>query len=161
PLFNTARMVREYATRAYFPASDRYFTLTADKYTPVKELSVWRLKLNDNWYNIKIKDVEISSGPDIKVNQTVTVKAKIDLASLSNNDVQVELYQGTIDANGEIVNGESVVMNIEGNETHGLNTYTANITYTTSGLQGLSLRVLPQHKHLATPYEPRLIVWAQ
>jgi starch phosphorylase len=161
PFFNTARMVREYAQRAYFPASDRYHTLTAENYAPAKELADWKTKLNESWYNIKIKDIDISSNTDVKVNQTITVKAKVDLANLSQNDIQVELYQGAIDANGEIVNGEPVVMENQGTDSNSLNLYNVEVAYHTSGLQGLSLRVLPKHPHLANSYEPRLIVWAQ
>ncbi|MCV3214222.1 alpha-glucan family phosphorylase [Plectonema radiosum NIES-515] len=161
PFFNTARMVGEYAQRAYFPASDRYYTLTADQYAPAKELADWKAKLRQYWFNMKIKDVDISSGADIEVNQTVAVKAKLDLATLSPDDVQVELYQGTINADGEIVDAVPVVMNYQGNDTEELSIYTGDIIYAASGLQGLSLRVLPKHKYLATPYEPRLILWAQ
>ncbi|MBE9050545.1 alpha-glucan family phosphorylase [Nostocales cyanobacterium LEGE 11386] len=161
PFFNTARMVRDYAQRAYFPASDRYHILTADNYAPAKELAIWKAKLSEHWFNIKIKDIDVSTDADIEVNQTVAVKAKVDLATLTNDDVRVELYQGAIDANGEIVNAVPVVMDYQGQDAQGLSVYTANITYTTSGLQGLSLRVLPQHQHLSSPYEPRLIAWAE
>jgi starch phosphorylase len=161
PFFNTARMVREYALRAYFPASDRYHTLTADQYAPAKELAAWKAKLSEHWFNIRIKDIDVSTPSEIEVNQTVGVKAKVDLATLTNDDVQVELYQGAIDANGEIVNAVPVVMDYQGQDPQGLSVYTANITYTTSGLQGLSLRVLPKHEYLASAYEPRLIAWAE
>ncbi|MBN3869307.1 alpha-glucan family phosphorylase [Nostoc sp. JL33] len=162
PFFNTARMVGEYAQRAYFPASDRYHTLTVDNYAPAKELAAWKEKLGEHWFNIKIKNIDASApSDDIEVNQTVAVKAKLDLATLTNNDVQVELYQGAIDANGEIVNAVSVVMDYQGEDAGQLSTYTGNITYTASGLQGLSLRVLPKNQNLANPYEPRLIAWAE
>lgn len=161
PFFNTARMVGEYSLRAYFPASDRYHTLITGKYAPAKELAAWKENLSAHWYDIKIKDIDVSSGPDIEVNQTVSVKAKVDLATLTNEDVQLELYQGAIDANGEIVNGISVVMDYQGDDKNGLSIYTANIVYGTSGLQGLSLRVLPKHNYLSSSYEPRLILWAQ
>jgi starch phosphorylase len=161
PFFNTARMLGEYAQRAYFPASDRWYTLSSNNHTPAKELAAWNEKLSSHWYDIKIKEIDVSSGPDIEVNQTVSVKAKVDLATLTNQDVQVELYQGTIDANGDIVNGVPVVMDYQGESNEGLSVYTANIIYTISGLQGLSLRVLPNHKHLSSPYEPRVIIWAQ
>ena len=144
---------------AYFPASDRYHTLTSNHYSPVKELAAWRMKVIDNWYNIKIKDVDVSAGADIQVNQTVTVTANIDLATLSKDDVCVELYQGTIDANGEIVDAISVPMQYQGDK-QGLSAYSGNIVYESSGYQGLSLRVLPQHEHLSSPYELRLILWA-
>ncbi|MDM3846964.1 MAG: alpha-glucan family phosphorylase [Aphanizomenon gracile PMC638.10] len=161
PFFNTARMVREYAMRAYFPASDRYHTLTVDNYSPAKELAAWRAKLGEHWFNIKIKDVDVSAASDIEVNQTVAVKAKVDLATLKNDDVQVELYQGSIDANGDIVNAVPVIMDYQGQDPENSSLYTANITYTTSGLQGLSLRVLPRNQYLSSPYEPRLIAWAE
>jgi starch phosphorylase len=161
PFFNTARMVREYAERAYFPASDRYHNLTVNNYTPAKELAEWRANLSENWFNIKIKEVDISADTDIEVNQTVTVKAKLDLTKLTNEDVQVELYQGSIDSNGEIVNAVTVIMDYQGQDDQSTSIYTSNITYTTSGLQGLSLRVLPKHPYLANAYEPRLIAWAE
>lgn len=161
PFFNTARMVGEYAQRAYFPASDRYHILSADNYAPAKELAYWKAKLSEHWFNIKIKDIDVSANADIEVNQTVAVKAKVDLATLTNDDVRVELYQGAIDANGDIVNAVPVVMDYQGQDAQGLSIYTANITYTASGLQGLSLRVLPQHQYLSSPYEPRLIAWAE
>ncbi len=161
PFFNTSRMLAEYAQRAYFPASDRYHTLTSNQYAPAKELAAWKANLNDHWYNIKIKDIDVSLGTDIEVNQTVTVKATLDLATLTNNDVQVEIYQGAIDANGDIVNAVATVMDYQGEDNQGLSIYTADITYTTSGFQGLSLRVLPKNKYLANPYEPRLIAWAE
>ncbi|MCC5615036.1 alpha-glucan family phosphorylase [Nostoc sp. CHAB 5836] len=161
PFFNTARMVGEYAQRAYFPASDRYHTLTVDNYAPAKELAAWKQKLAEHWFNIRIKDIDVSAASDIEVNQTVAVKAKVDLATLTNDDVQVELYQGAIDANGDIVNAVPVVMDYQGEDGQQLSIYTSNITYTASGLQGLSLRVLPKNQYLANPYEPRLIAWAE
>ncbi|WP_413199595.1 alpha-glucan family phosphorylase [Nostoc piscinale] len=161
PFFNTARMVRDYAQKAYFHASDRYHTLVDDNYAPAKELAAWKAKLSDHWFNIRIKDIDVSVGSDIKVEQKVAVKAKVDLATLSNDDIQVELYQGAIDANGEIVNAVPVVMDYQGQDDQGLSLYTADIVYTTSGFQGLSLRVLPKHPHLSNAYEPRLIAWAE
>ncbi|MBU7582686.1 MAG: alpha-glucan family phosphorylase [Nostoc sp. TH1S01] len=161
PFFNTARMVRDYAQQAYFHASDRYHTLVTDNYVPAKELAAWKAKLSDHWFNIKIKDIDVSVGSDIEVNQKVAVKATVDLATLSNDDIQVELYQGAIDANGEIVNAVPVVMDYQGQDDQGLSLYTADIIYTTSGFQGLSLRVLPKHPHLSNAYEPRLIAWAE
>jgi len=161
PFFNTARMVREYAGRAYFPASDRYHTLSVDNYAPAKELAAWKEKLREHWFDITIKDIDVSAASDIEVNQTVAVKAKVNLATLTDDDVQVELYQGAIDANGEIVNAVPVVMDYQGEDAQQLSIYTGNITYTASGLQGLSLRVLPKNQYLANPYEPRLIAWAE
>ena len=160
PFFNTSRMVSEYALRGYFPASDRYQTLTANQFTPAKELAKWKASLVDHWNHIKIEEIDISEPAEIQVNENIVVKARLNLATLTPDDVQVELYQGIVDASGEIVNGIPIVMDSQREDQQGCTIYTANITYTTSGLQGLSLRVLPKHKYLSSSYEPRLILWA-
>jgi starch phosphorylase len=65
PYFNTARMLRDYAIRGYFPTSDRYFAMTSDAYTPAKELASWKRQLFERWYDIKIEDVDIAAPAEI------------------------------------------------------------------------------------------------
>ncbi|MEQ8973114.1 MAG: alpha-glucan family phosphorylase [Coleofasciculus sp. C1-SOL-03] len=160
PTFNTARMLRDYAMRGYFPASERYKAMTSEGYQPVKELAQWKQHLFEQWYNIKIEDIDIAAAKDLMVNQTVAVKSRINLAGLTADDVQIELYQGSVNANGQIVNGVPVVMDYQGTDEHNISIYTADISYSASGLQGLSLRVFPKHKHLSSLYEPGLVLWA-
>jgi starch phosphorylase len=160
PTFNTSRMVGEYAKKAYFTVSDRYDTMTANHYAAAKELAHWKQKLFNSWYGIKIVDMDISESPDIQVNQNIAVKARIDLSGLSPSDVQIQLYKGALDANGQIINGETVVMDHQGSDSDGHSLYNATIYYSASGLQGLSLRVLPKHEYLSNSYEPGYILWA-
>ncbi|MGK7901244.1 MAG: alpha-glucan family phosphorylase [Hormoscilla sp.] len=159
PVFNTTRMVQDYARQGYFPASDRYFAMSADNYQPTKELAHWRAKLFEHWYNIKIEDIDIAEPAEMLVNQTLPVKAQLNLGAFTPDDLLVQLYQGPIDENGDIVDGVPVEMEFQGSDGNN-SMYTANITYSKSGLQGLSLRVLPKHKYLSSPYLPRLILWA-
>ncbi|MCU0569853.1 MAG: alpha-glucan family phosphorylase [Oculatellaceae cyanobacterium Prado106] len=162
PHFNTARMVRDYALRGYFPASDRYLTLTANRYTPAKDLAQWQSHLFEHWYDIRIEQVEFSDLSDLKVDQPIHAKARINLGALKPEDVQVELYQGAIDATGEIIQGVPVVMDYQGTAPQDAQTslYTVAIAYRNSGLQGLALRVIPKHENLSSFSEPGLILWA-
>jgi glycogen phosphorylase len=160
PHFNTARMLRDYAVRGYFPAADRCFAMTNNTYAPAKELATWKQRLFERWYDINIQDVDIAAPTELMVNQAVAVKTRINLAGLTPNDVQVELYQGAVNADGQIVNGVPVVMDYQGGDEHNNSIYTAEVVYTASGLQGLSLRVLPKHENLSSPYEPGLVLWA-
>ncbi len=160
PYFNTARMLRDYAIRGYFPTSDRYFAMTSDAYTPAKELASWKRQLFERWYDIKIADVDIAAPAELMVNQSVAVKTRINLAGLTPDDVQVQLYQGAVNADGQIVNGLPVPMAYQGSDEHNYSIYTADVIYNSSGLQGLSLRVLPKHNNLSSPYEPGLVLWA-
>jgi len=160
PVFNTARMLRDYAVHGYFPTSDRFFAMTQDAYKPAKELAHWKRQLFERWYNIKIEDVDIAAPSELMVNQAVAVKTRINLAGLTPEDVQVELYQGSVNADGQIVNGLPVPMIFQGTDENHRSIYTADVSYSASGLQGLSLRVLPKHDNLSSPYEPGLVLWA-
>jgi starch phosphorylase len=164
PVFNTSRMLADYATRAYFPISDRCLQLTHENYAPAKELAHWHTRLFEHWYDIKIEDVYISEPSSLQVNQPLKVTARVNLASLTPNDVVLELYQGTVGADGEIHHGHTTPMVYQGEEAANRGTcslYSVEMTYTRSGLQGLSLRVMPKHPYLSSSYEPRLVLWAQ
>jgi starch phosphorylase len=104
--------------------------------------------------------VDVSSSADIQVNDLVNVKTIIDLAKLNHNDVQLELYIGALNEQGEIVHGKPIVMEYSGEDTNGDSIYTGSVVYKSSGLQGLAVRLLPRHEYLFSHYEPGLILWA-
>jgi starch phosphorylase len=160
PRFNTSRMVKEYARRAYFMVSDRLHQLSADQYAPAKELAAWHNRLYEHWYDIKIQAIDIAAPSELQVNETFNVQAKISLGKLSPEDVLVELYQGTVQVDGEMHTGISIAMDYQGHDTDGNSLYATEMQYVTSGLQGLSLRLLPRHRYLHSSLEMRLILWA-
>ena len=90
PVFNTNRMVKEYAENYYFPAHSRYSALTDEKLKRTKALAAWRAKVRQNWAGIKI--IDVTSGPQkgIKVGESLDVHANIDLGALTPEDVTVE-----------------------------------------------------------------------
>ncbi len=160
PTFNTARMLRDYANNGYFPASDRHSIVTGDNYQAGKDLAHWKARVFENWSDIKIHSVDVSAPEDISVNQPIGVKSLIHLGHLQPTDIQVELYKGSVDTNGRITNADTTVMTYQGKDAAGNSLYTSEIAYAASGLQGLSLRVLPHNPHLSNPYELGLIQWA-
>ncbi len=72
----------------------------------------------------------------------------------------MELYQGAVNADGQIVNGRPVAMDYQGTDENHCAIYSGEVIYSSSGLQGLCLRVLPKHKYLSSPYEPGVVMWA-
>ncbi|MBD1874111.1 alpha-glucan family phosphorylase [Nodosilinea sp. FACHB-131] len=160
PQFNTARMVKDYANLGYFAASDRASTLASASYSPGKELATWQARMADHWYDVRFEEVAISDTTNLQVNQPFKVTAAIQLGALTPDDVQVELYQGTVSVDGEIHSGVAVPMAHQGPDANGRSIYALEMEYTASGLQGLSLRILPRHRYLNSPYDPKLVLWA-
>jgi glycogen phosphorylase len=160
PQFNTARMVKDYANLGYFAASDRAQTLASDHYSPGKELATWHARVAYHWYEVRFEQVAISDTTDLQVNQLFKVTAAIRLGALTPDDVGVELYQGKVSVDGEIHSGAAVPMAYQGIDAEGRSIYALEMQYTASGLQGLSLRILPKHRYLNSPYDPKLVLWA-
>jgi starch phosphorylase len=160
PMFNTARMVKDYAKRGYFHASDRARTLASDHFGPGGELAEWESRLQTHWYDMRFEEIAFSESAELRVNQTLQVNTRIDLGSLTPDDVQVELYRGIVEVDGEIHSGIATPMHYQGQDAHGKSLYSIVTQYASSGLQGLSLRILPKHKYLNSPYDPKLILWA-
>lgn len=160
PQFNTARMLRDYSMNGYFPTSDRYFAMTENNYANAKAVAQWKKEVFERWYDIRIDSIDVSESTDIAVNETVEVKAVLDLAGLKPHDVNVELYLGALNSNGEIVHGTPIPMEHTGETTNAGTVYKGSLVYRSSGLQGLSLRVLPKNQYMAHPHEIGLILWA-
>ncbi|MBE7385917.1 MAG: alpha-glucan family phosphorylase [Leptolyngbya sp. SIO1E4] len=161
PLFNTARMVKEYARRGYFPTSNRLGQMIANQFEPAKELAAWQTRLIEHWYDCRIAEVNIAAPGELQVNQPFEVTTSINLGQLTHEDVQVELYQGTVQVDGEMHSGTAIPMAYRGQDPQGRSCYAVNLNYTSSGLQGLSLRMLPKHRYLNSPFDPKLVLWAQ
>ena len=161
PCFNTARMVKDYARRAYFMASDRLSQLSQDGFAPAKTLTQWQTHLVEHWYEMRIDEVHISATDELQVNQPFQVSANVYLGALSPEDVQVELYQGVVAVSGDMHSGTALTMNYQGQDDQGRANYSIAMTYSHSGLQGLSLRILPKHEYLNSALDLKLILWAK
>ena len=97
---------------------------------------------------------------EIKVGSEVVVRAKVQLGSLSPEEVAVELYWGRLDANEDFTDAVAVAMHHAGTDgdahlfeaTHG--------PCSQSGLLGYTVRVLPNHPDLTSPFLPGYVTWA-
>lgn len=158
PFFNTRRMVREYAEKYYIPEFERAYQMTHPDLKQGLAFAAWRGGLEQKWSGVKVLKVDVPAST-LKVGQQVDVKAAVSLGQLKPADVKVQLYYGPLNTQGEIEEGTAIDMthvSTNGSEE----TYTAKIGYDNSGNRGVSVRVLPNHELLPTPFVPGLITWA-
>jgi starch phosphorylase len=152
-VFNTNRMVREYAETCYLPSHRREARLAASDFALAKELTVWRRKVLSTWNQVHVETVEVPPHDTLHVGDELSIKAKIPLGALTPEDVQVQLYYGVLDASDEITSPSTLTMK----SVNGV--YTGTLTCAASGQYGFSIRVLPTHDGLPNLFEPGLITW--
>jgi glycogen phosphorylase len=159
--FNTNRMVQQYVTSSYLPANTHRHALEADSMRAARELADWRRRLLANWPDIRVELVEESVEAEYQSGKDLHATARVFLAGLSPEDVSVELYIGEVDAHGEFEDADAVTMQHRRSEGGGWHQYDVTESVAgSSGRQGYTIRVLPHHPHLVTPFLPGLIKWA-
>jgi starch phosphorylase len=162
PVYNTNRMLHEYTERFYVPAARRYTHLAAGDGGAARALASWKRRLAASWEAVRILDVRAPMA-DATVGMDLPVQAAVHLGELRPDDVSVQLYDGPVDAQGNIVAGKAVEMTVSGEEGEhgkGVYAYDGAIPCRSSGLHGYSVRVLPRHADLPHSYQPGLITWA-
>ena len=160
PVFNTNRMVRDYAEKFYVPASARGAVLKADGYRRGVELARAKDKLRSSWPDVRIVGVHTSGNGHCKVGQQIDVEALIDVpGDIKPEELKVELYHGRVSATGELESARPLVMKPARQMGPNRYLFTGNIECRSSGRQGFAVRVLPGLTDLATPFEPGLIIW--
>jgi starch phosphorylase len=160
PYFNTHRMLMEYTEEMYLAARERFAALTEDDLARGLALADWRMKVKEKWSKIKVTEVSTSDMREVKIGEPLEVSAWVDLGGLVPDDVTVQFYYGPVDTAGEIESGDSFDLDPTGEKDGNVYEFKGEIMFATSGERGVSVRVLPHHPDLATPFQRQMITWA-
>jgi len=158
--FNTHRMVREYVENAYLTAHANHRRLMQDNAAPARSLAASLARIRAAWKNIRLEIVNSELPADVPVGESIRCRARLHPASLSPDDLFVELYMGRLNADGEIVNTVVARMTCVGKEGDALIYEATAMPPTGSGRHGYTARALPNHPELQNPFVPGLITWA-
>jgi starch phosphorylase len=159
PVFNTNRMVREYAERFYVPSLVNWRALSADGLKAARDLSEWQSHVRNHWAEICVTDVVVRERL-VAVGSTLDVTADVMLGHLAPAHVRVEAYVGLLGADAAIGEGRALPMRLLGETDTGRYRYAAGVPCQESGRHGLSIRVLPYHEHLPNPLNFKHVYWA-
>ncbi|MBI4560161.1 MAG: alpha-glucan family phosphorylase [Candidatus Hydrogenedentes bacterium] len=160
PVFNTQRMVQEYTDRFYLPATVRRNELRANARARSQSLVEWKSKVRKSWDKLSFKNIQCGPTEGLLFGTDLSVTVEIFLDELTQNDVLVELYYGSLDPHGRILQGKTVKMESCGKGSDKTYRFEGAIACEKTGQQGFSLRVVPSHPDLAYKHETGLITWA-
>jgi len=154
------RMLMDYSNQFYFPALKNFRRFSKDNYAEAKSLASYFGKLQQSWASLKIVKIDSNAKPVMQRGDMMTVTAYLDLGSVLPNDLQVELYHGTVsNQSREITDARKTEMKwlkSEGN----LNLYQVRVECVDTGMQGHTVRIMPKHDALIHPYRSGFIKWA-
>ena len=158
PRFNSNRMVKEYCEDAYAPSLDRCHQLAVNNCASAKQLAAWKSNMRTHWNEVKITAVEAEQTPTVTPGSELEVKAKVALGSLDPNDVEVQVYYGSLRSDGSIAFSgcEPLEPDPRGDGT----LYRGKVMFPDSGRYGYTVRIMPYHPLLGNAMKMGLVHWA-
>lgn len=161
PVYNTNRMVCEYALEYYQACARRFTRLTAEKAARLRALAAWEQRVREAWADVRVRDVRVTGEREARVGGRVRVAAEVVLGRLRPEDVSVQIFHGPLDERGAISDPETAEMTCPEGSRPDACPYVGEIACGRSGRLGLAVRVLPRHEDQLHPHELRLMHWAE
>lgn len=159
PVYSTGRMVREYAETYYIPAARLEQKLAEDGFQRARGLVAWKKKMREGWDAVKIESVEAETD-HLTAGQQASLRAVVRLgATLTPEDVRVQLYAGPVDADRNLTEAHALPMDLAGPAGAGAWKFVGALPTDRSGQLGFTVRVLPYHPDAVLPQELPLIQW--
>jgi glycogen phosphorylase len=161
PIFNMARVVRQYCDAYYVPSADRARRLLEHGARRADDIARWKQRVAHAWGQVRVESVNTGPPPELVAGTTFDMTAIVQLGDLSPDDVTVQLCIGRVDAYGTVSWTDIIAMQ-PGSGDAGAWLFTANDACCTgSGVHGYTVRVLPTHDETGVLMAPGLIAWAQ
>ena len=153
PELSADRMVREYVERLYLPAAAAETVMVAHGYQAARDLAVWKARVVEAWPRVHVAHIETGGLDSIpQVGDTLKIRANVELAGLSTDDVSVEVAYGRARATDTLTDVEKAQLTLVGDA------FEATVPLDRAGSFGYTVRVLPKHPLLASDAEMGLVV---
>jgi glycogen phosphorylase len=160
--FNTHRMVGQYTEDFYQPASNHSREMIANDFARAKSFAAWKDRVRRNWSSVRVEVGTCCVGTSVGVGEEFKAEARVSMQQLMPEDIQVELCLGQVNSTGQIGDFQVVPMRLQQPEAvDGRYVYASDpMACSESGLYGYTVRVLPCHPDLISPFMPGIITWA-
>jgi starch phosphorylase len=159
PKVLASRMVRDYVNTLYLPAANAGRDVSVDNYALARELAAWKSHVRSTWGNAHVEHVEIQGvGDTVNLGTEVEVRAFVMLGDLRPEDVLVQVVHGRVDSHDRIVHAQTPAMSVAEGYEGSRWLFTLKLNLNQNGPFGYTVRILPNHRGLASPLEMGLQV---
>jgi glycogen phosphorylase len=157
--FSSDRMVRDYSSRYYIPASRNMILLTEDSAWKAKELALTQKRLESLWSDIRISTPTLITESEFTVGDTFRISLEVFLGELDPEEVEIQLYHGKFRFSNCLEGSRTENMWLQESLSGGRHLYACTITCADSGRFGYTARVIPKGDEVLAN-TPGLITWS-
>jgi starch phosphorylase len=158
PRFNAARMVHEYVSRFYLPASQQWRRYTESQFRRAREVAEWKARVRAAWPGVALRRLD-QPPRRILFGEAVRIEVAAKLNGLSPGDVVVEclLTRGTREPTDK---RSRHAFTFDGTMTDaGEHRFALELAPELCGRLDYRIRAYPHIEALTHPFELGLMVW--
>ncbi len=150
-----SRMVRDYVTVLYEPAARASTALVVDGGEPARQLAAWKRATADAWPGVSVTvGLEPGLVDQLAAGSAQTVTATVDPGALAFDELVVQIVHGPLNADGSFDEHRLATVPMDGD---GTGSYRGEFTPDRAGRWGFTVRALPVHPLVSSPYETGLV----
>ncbi len=158
PRYNATRMVDEYVTKFYRPASSKGTLYAANDFANAKNIAAWKTKIKQAWRGVTIRRLDTPC-ERIHFNEAVNFKVAANLNGLSPKDVVIELLICRQFKTTKLCNFQHFKFEFTGTQDSHEHLFELKLIPELCGKQEYFIRTYPYHSLLSHPLEMGLMVW--
>jgi starch phosphorylase len=160
PRFNSYRMVGEYLTRFYAPASTRGQQFAEGNYATARNLADWKKRVRSAWPYVQLRAVDLPSR-NTGFGNRVRFEVAMKLNGLKPDDVAVELSLSNLLRDVAIERpAQSYAFTPQGErDANGEHHFTLEISPELCGKLEFRIRAYPTHPAVSHRFEMGLMKW--
>jgi starch phosphorylase len=158
PRYDASRMLGEYVSKYYLPASRQGQRYLQNGYEGAKAVAAWKAKVRAAWNGVAARRLDTPK-PRIQFGESLPVEVAVKLNGLAPDDVCVELVLMRSAHEGAPVR-HSHELRASGALPDGEHAFKAEIKPGVAGRLEYRIRVYPRHELLTHPFELGLCCWA-
>jgi starch phosphorylase len=159
PVFNSHRMVEDYAESAYLSASRRYLNLVDAEFSGARGLGDWSQRIMENWSQVEVVRAESAAPQSAIWGQELPISALVRLGNLKPEDVAVDAYYGRLRPDGGFAERLTHTLDPVG-QNDGMWRFEGKVLAQSTGRLGLAVRVVPNHPLAGSKYSLGLAAWS-
>ena len=159
PRFNATRMVGEYVSKFYLPASKKWRRLIESDFDAAVRVAQWKRSVHEHWSGVTLRRLD-GGWRSINFGEAVRCEIGVRLNGLQPEDVRVEMLIGRQSKRNKLRDFERRAFEFVGvvNED-GEHVFALELNPGKCGKLEYRVRAYPHNEQLTHPFETGLMVW--
>lgn len=158
PRFSASRMVGEYVTRFYLPASKNGRSYAQNDFENARAIAVWKARVRSAWSGVSLRRID-DPKKRIQFGDTMNVEVSVRLNGLKPEDVVVEMLAARVNKTDD-KDFHHYRFEFRGvDSATGEHRFAMDLAPNLCGRLDYRIRTYPSHALLTHPLEMGLMVW--